>query len=121
MFLGHSVTQRKNVSDATAKVIDEEIRRIVEEGEHAARDILTARLDELHALAQGAPQNTRRCRSTRFAASSRASAIVRETSAPSPASDEPRPPAGPPQLGARPPAATSRPVGASNRNPSRAE
>src|SRR5438094_254908 len=32
VFLGHSVTQRKNVSDATARVIDEEIRRIVDEG-----------------------------------------------------------------------------------------
>src|SRR5262244_3848354 len=53
VFLGHSVTQRKNVSDATAKVIDDEIRRIVEEGEHTARGILTARLDELHALAKG--------------------------------------------------------------------
>jgi cell division protease FtsH len=53
VFLGHSVTQRKNVSDATAKVIDEEIRRIVDEGEHTARDILTERLDELHALAKG--------------------------------------------------------------------
>ncbi len=53
VFLGHSVTQRKNVSDATAKVIDEEIRRIVDEGEHTARDILTGHLDELHALAKG--------------------------------------------------------------------
>jgi cell division protease FtsH len=53
VFLGHSVTQRKNVSDATAKVIDEEIRRIVDEGEQAAREILTSRLEELHALAKG--------------------------------------------------------------------
>ncbi|HEV2550597.1 MAG TPA: ATP-dependent zinc metalloprotease FtsH [Stellaceae bacterium] len=53
VFLGHSVTQRKNVSDATAKVIDEEIRRIVEEGEQRARGILTAHLEELHALAKG--------------------------------------------------------------------
>jgi cell division protease FtsH len=53
VFLGHSVTQRKNVSDATARVIDEEIRRIVDEGEQAAREILTTRLDELHALAKG--------------------------------------------------------------------
>jgi cell division protease FtsH len=53
VFLGHSVTQRKNVSEATAKVIDEEIRRIVDEGEQTARDILTSRLDELHALARG--------------------------------------------------------------------
>ena len=53
VFLGHSVTQRKNVSDATAKVIDEEIRRIVEDGEQTAREILTAHLDELHLLAKG--------------------------------------------------------------------
>ncbi|MGB8183139.1 MAG: ATP-dependent zinc metalloprotease FtsH, partial [Stellaceae bacterium] len=53
VFLGHSVTQRKNVSDATAKVIDEEIRRIVEEGERTARTILTEHLEELHALAKG--------------------------------------------------------------------
>ena len=53
VFLGHSVTQRKNVSEATAKVIDEEIRRIVEEGEQKARQILTEHLEELHALAKG--------------------------------------------------------------------
>jgi cell division protease FtsH len=53
VFLGHSVTQRKNVSDATAKVIDEEIRRLVEEGEARARTILTAHVDELHSLAKG--------------------------------------------------------------------
>jgi len=53
VFLGHSVTQRKNVSDATAKVIDEEIRTIVETGEATARQILEEHLDELHALAKG--------------------------------------------------------------------
>jgi cell division protease FtsH len=53
VFLGHSVTQRKNVSDATAKVIDEEIRRLVEEGEATARKIITEHLDDLHVLAKG--------------------------------------------------------------------
>ncbi|HLJ64683.1 MAG TPA: cell division protein FtsH, partial [Stellaceae bacterium] len=53
VFLGHSVTQRKNVSEATAKVIDEEIRRIVEEGETAARGIITTHIDELHMIAKG--------------------------------------------------------------------
>ena len=53
VFLGYSVTQRKNISDATAKVIDEEIRRLVEQGEEAARTILSAHLDELHVLAKG--------------------------------------------------------------------
>jgi len=53
VFLGHSVTQRKNVSEATAKIIDEEIRRMVEEGEAKARKILTDHIDELHRLAKG--------------------------------------------------------------------
>ncbi len=53
VFLGHSVTQRKNVSDATAAVIDEEIRRIVEEGERKARVILVEHLEELHVIAKG--------------------------------------------------------------------
>jgi cell division protease FtsH len=52
VFLGHSVTQRKNTSDATAKVIDDEIRRFVEQGEATARDILTTHIDDLHAIAK---------------------------------------------------------------------
>jgi cell division protease FtsH len=52
VFLGHSVTQRKNMSDATARLIDEEIRRLVEFGETRARQILTERMDELKALAR---------------------------------------------------------------------
>ncbi|MCB9930164.1 MAG: ATP-dependent metallopeptidase FtsH/Yme1/Tma family protein [Alphaproteobacteria bacterium] len=53
VFLGHSVAQRKNVSDATARLIDEETRRFVEEGETTARAILLAHLDGLHRLAVG--------------------------------------------------------------------
>jgi cell division protease FtsH len=52
VFLGHSVTQRKNISDATAKIIDDEIRRLVEDGEKKARSILSARIEDLHKLAK---------------------------------------------------------------------
>ncbi|HSR55505.1 MAG TPA: ATP-dependent zinc metalloprotease FtsH, partial [Alphaproteobacteria bacterium] len=52
VFLGHSVTQRKNVSDATAKIIDDEIRRIVEEGEAFARKVLEEHEDDLHTIAK---------------------------------------------------------------------
>ena len=52
VFLGHSVTQRKNVSDATAKIIDDEIRRIIDHSEGRARDILTGNMDALHRLAK---------------------------------------------------------------------
>lgn len=52
VFLGHSVTQRKNVSDETAKLIDQEVRRIVEEGEAKAREILSKNIDGLHVVAK---------------------------------------------------------------------
>ena len=53
VFLGHSVTQQKNVSDATAKVIDEEIRRIIDEAYRDAATILEDNGDELELLATG--------------------------------------------------------------------
>ncbi len=53
VFLGHSVTQRKNVSDATTQVIDEETRILVDTAEAEARRILTDNINDLHALAQG--------------------------------------------------------------------
>jgi cell division protease FtsH len=52
VFLGHSVTQRKNISDATAHLIDEESRGLVEGGEKRAREILTEHIDDLHTLAK---------------------------------------------------------------------
>jgi cell division protease FtsH len=52
VFLGHSVTQTKNISDATAKIIDEEIRRFAEEAEALATKVLTENLDKLHAVAK---------------------------------------------------------------------
>jgi cell division protease FtsH len=91
VFLGHSVTQRKNVSDATAKVIDDEIRRCVEEGEHTARAILTSHLDELHALAHGLLEYET-LSSDEIRRIIKGERIVREAaSSPPPAADEPRP------------------------------
>jgi cell division protease FtsH len=52
VFLGHSVTQRKNVSDATARIIDEEIRQLVDNAEATARQILTTNIEQLHAVAK---------------------------------------------------------------------
>ena len=72
VFLGHSVTQRKNVSEATAKVIDEEIRRVVDEGEQTAREILTVAPRRAARRWQRGCSNTRRCRPTRSDGSSRA-------------------------------------------------
>ena len=52
VFLGHSVTQRQNISDDTASVIDKEVRLFVEEGEAVARKILNEGIDDLHKLAE---------------------------------------------------------------------
>jgi len=49
VFLGHSVTQRQNVSSETARMIDQEVRRIVTDGEKRARQVLT---DNRHLLDQ---------------------------------------------------------------------
>ncbi len=51
VFLGRSVTQHKQVSDVTAHAIDEEVRRVIEGNYKRAREILTAALDKLHAMA----------------------------------------------------------------------
>ena len=51
IFLGHSVTQQKNVSEQTAHKIDLEVRKIVDEAYGRARGILTENVDSLHGIA----------------------------------------------------------------------
>ena len=53
VFLGRSVSQQKNVADATASIIDSEIRRIVDEAYTHATKILKKNSNELERLAQG--------------------------------------------------------------------
>ena len=53
VFLGHSVTQQKNISEETAQTIDEEVRRLVDGGFDEAKKILTKRKKDLETLAQG--------------------------------------------------------------------
>ncbi len=52
VFLGHSVTQRKQVSDETAHTIDEEVRAIIEINYNRAKQILTENIDKLHVMAE---------------------------------------------------------------------
>ena len=52
VFLGHSVTQRKQVSDDTAHAIDEEVRRIIDTNYETAKHILEENLDKLHLMAK---------------------------------------------------------------------
>ena len=53
VFLGHSVTQTKNLSDATAKSIDDETRRIIDDAYQDASQILSDNKKELEILAKG--------------------------------------------------------------------
>jgi len=52
VFLGHAITQRQNMSEDTARLIDEEVRRIVTSGEAKAWEVLLANRKELEAVAQ---------------------------------------------------------------------
>ncbi|MBI3706481.1 MAG: ATP-dependent metallopeptidase FtsH/Yme1/Tma family protein, partial [Proteobacteria bacterium] len=45
IFLGHSVTQTQNISEATAQLVDEEIRNLIDRAEGAARRVLTEYID----------------------------------------------------------------------------
>jgi cell division protease FtsH len=52
VFLGRSVTQHKQVSDETARLIDEEVRRVIDTNYKRAYDILTTNRDKLDVMAQ---------------------------------------------------------------------
>jgi len=52
VFLGHSVTQHKNVSDETAHTIDAEIRAIIDRNYQRAENLLKDNMDKLHAMAE---------------------------------------------------------------------
>ncbi len=53
VFLGRSVQRHQNVSEETAKLIDSEIRQIVDSCYDLAKKILNEKIDDLHALAKG--------------------------------------------------------------------
>ncbi len=51
VFLGHSVARQQLISGATAKLIDEEIRKLIDGAETTAREVLEAHDEDLHRLA----------------------------------------------------------------------
>ena len=52
VFLGRSVTQHKNVSDETARRIDEVVRGILDQAYSRTKALLTENLDKLHVMAK---------------------------------------------------------------------
>ena len=51
VFLGHSVTQHKNVSDETTHLIDEEVRNVIDRNYDRAGRLLKENMEKLHAMA----------------------------------------------------------------------
>jgi len=52
VFLGRSVTQTQNISEETAKKVDSEIKKIIDQGYKRAQSVLTDKIDDLHKLAK---------------------------------------------------------------------
>jgi cell division protease FtsH len=52
IFLGREIAKHRDYSELTAQEIDEEVKRIVEEAEKKAFDLLSGNLDKLHLLAE---------------------------------------------------------------------
>jgi len=52
IFLGREIATHRDYSEHTAQEIDKEVRRIVEEAEAKATELLSANQDKLHALAK---------------------------------------------------------------------
>ncbi|NII75165.1 cell division protease FtsH [Dyella sp. SG562] len=52
VFLGRAVTQHKNVSNETARKIDEEVRAILDRNYARTKQLLTDNIDKLHVMAE---------------------------------------------------------------------
>lgn len=50
VFLGRDIVEEKNYSDATARLIDEEVKRLVDESYTSAKDLLEKNLEKLKIL-----------------------------------------------------------------------
>ena len=52
-FLGREMAEPKDYSEETARIIDDEIRRIITDAEKKAQEVLSGSLEKLDALAEG--------------------------------------------------------------------
>lgn len=52
VFLGQSLTQRKQISERTAEMIDSEVQRILAECYSKTKELLESKLDKLHLIAR---------------------------------------------------------------------
>ena len=52
VFLGRSITRQQHMSEETARKVDIEVKKLVEEGYEKAKKILTTKIEDLHKLAK---------------------------------------------------------------------
>ena len=52
VFLGRQITRQEHMSEETAKKVDAEVKKIVDQGYQRAKKILTEKIDDLHKLAK---------------------------------------------------------------------
>ncbi|MDD2751904.1 MAG: cell division protein FtsH, partial [Candidatus Omnitrophica bacterium] len=50
VFLGRDLMEEKNYSEETARIIDEEVKRIIDESYVGAKDLLSKNIDKLKVL-----------------------------------------------------------------------
>ena len=53
VFLGHSVAQSKNISEETANLIDQEVKKLIDDAYSQCQKILTDKIEDLHTVAKG--------------------------------------------------------------------
>ncbi|MGB7292862.1 MAG: cell division protein FtsH, partial [Thermodesulfobacteriota bacterium] len=56
-FLGYELARGRDYSEATAAIIDEEIKRLLEESHENVRELLAAKVEKLHTLAHALLEN----------------------------------------------------------------
>ncbi len=56
-FLGYELARGRDYSEATAAVIDQEIKRLLEESHENVRELLTSKVEKLHTLAHALLEN----------------------------------------------------------------
>lgn len=52
VFLGHSITKHKDISEATSSIVDAEVRSIIERNYKRAEQILRKNIEKLHIMAE---------------------------------------------------------------------
>jgi cell division protease FtsH len=101
VFLGRELVQRRQVSEHTARLVDQEVKRILDEAHDRARDVLEQHKELLESIAQALLERE---------TLDRVQIETLERGDPLPPMAEPTPPTGATEAAARPAAAPAKPL-----------